>query len=216
MGHPGELDLLKRALTLYAGEHVLERVLTLGAPALELGGEISFATVMFIDVTKLVPAAERFEWPKVNEALAQYFTVVAEASARTGGLLDAPIGDAAISYWVGDASADRACKCALDIVARLASAPTIPKVVPKIGIHSGQVLVGNGGSKERLRFTVAGGVVNTASGVSRMAPASEGLPIVLTESTKQLLRSDFKLTPMEPVNVKGMADPLGLFGLHEA
>ncbi len=208
-----QLDLVKRALALYAGDHVLERVLSLGGSALELGGEVQFATVAFVDVTKMVPAAERFDWPIVTEAISQYLSVVVKATAASGSRLDAPIGDAAICYWIGDGHADRACECALSITMALAASDAIPKVIPKIGIHSGRVLIGNAGSRERMRFTVTGAAVNTASGISRMAPVCEEQPIVLSEATRQLLVKSFSLQPMEPVPVKGLDSPLGLFGL---
>ena len=174
MPDPSELELLKRALAVYAGEHVLSRVLELGDEALKLGGEVLTCTVLFTDVAKLVPSAETFDWPVANEVIAEYIKVVAEATSNAGGLLDAPIGDAAISYWTGEAHADRACECALAIAAQLASEVSTPKVVPGIGIHSGRILVGNAGAKGRLRFTLTGAAVNTASGVSRMASAEQG------------------------------------------
>ena len=80
-----QLDLVKRALAVYAGDHVLERVLSLGDAALELGGEVRFATVAFVDVTKLMPAAERFDWPIVTDAIRQYVSIVAKATADAGG-----------------------------------------------------------------------------------------------------------------------------------
>ena len=221
MDDAAQLELLKKALRAYAGPHVLSRVLDRGEQALRLGGDVVVASVMFTDIARFLPSADKFDSSAVEAVVNDYFTALVSSTTAHGGVFDSLIGDSAISYWVGNEHAERACVCACDVVARLAhdattkSSASRPRIVPQIGIHTGKVLLGNYGDPERLRFTVLGAAVNLASRLSGLASGVYGLPVVISERTKELLTTQFSVSALEEINVKGLENPLMLYGLGE-
>jgi adenylate cyclase len=198
----------------------LDRVLTIGEQAFNLDGEVVSASVMFTAIFRFQPSADDFDRRAVGVALMRYFSLLASSTSAHGGAIDAPIGDAAISYWIGESHAERACACARHLVATLASRSAedrsllIPSIQARIGIHSGKVQVGNCGSPERLRFTVIGDSVSLASRLSTLS-GRYGYPIVISDYTKQLLPSVLGVSLIESVEVKGLDEPLELYGIGE-
>ncbi|MDB5807843.1 MAG: adenylate/guanylate cyclase with integral rane sensor [Betaproteobacteria bacterium] len=158
--------LLKEALRVYAGQHVLDRVLALGEKALELDNGRERMAVLYVmaSVNRKV-----FEAATPAEALREktrFFTVTQEEVRRAGGRIADYLGDDAVAYFpprAGEAaSAGAAVECARKIVGRCLEGDAPPLVMPMIGIDFGMVYIGNFGTPERMKFTVQGETVNRA------------------------------------------------------
>jgi adenylate cyclase len=210
-----KIRLLRKALRVYAGEHVLQRVERDGEAALKLTGEVVEGTVMFTGISRFLPALGSIEASVQARLVGEYFSVLESATGKHGGLFDGPIGEEAISYWQGSSHATRACDCAVEVVGSLAEAAKLegPGILPKIGIHSGRLYVGNVGCESRMRFTVAGDAVNLSSRLASFA-SSRDAHIVITEHTKKLLMSSHRTQEMEAVNVKGIEKPVMLYAIN--
>jgi adenylate cyclase len=76
-----------------------------------------------------------------------------------------------------------------------------------IGLHSGPATVGDVGSPHRREYTAIGDTVNVAARIERLAK-EHGVPVVLSETTRQGLTAPAALRPLGHVSIRGRADPV--------
>jgi class 3 adenylate cyclase len=214
-----EIRLLKQALRLYAGEHVLSRVLESRHRALELSGEVRELTLMFVDIASLSTTAGLAPG-QLSGFMAEYLEIVTANINAHEGTLDTYNGDAVFAWWDrGDnrANARNACNCAKQIVTRINSqnavwsTQSLPALQLKIGVNSGSALLGNYGTANRLRFTALGSHVNLASRLCELAGSVYAVPVVISANTNALLPSDIAAKPLASVEVSGAAGTGQLF-----
>lgn len=214
-----EIRLLRNALRLLAGEHVLSRVIKQREGALVLGGERREVTLMFVDINLDFSAVEQLSDKGMVELLNGYFAAVTDCIGSHAGTIDTLVGDSIAAWWASadhPSSAKSACTCAKDIVAQIAklnfgTSANVPKLKIKIGINSGVVMLGNYGSSKRMRYAPLGDNVNLASSLCAMANANYPTPIVISEATNELLSSHMPSTLLASVGVKGRNDPVQLY-----
>ena len=138
-----------------------------------LGGETQELTVFFPDIEGFTALSEGLSPQQLVAFLNAYFTVMSDAIEDHGGIIDKYIGDAVVGIF-GAPLADpdharHAVEAALDCQNRLAEVqktfdfPDATPVHTRIGINSGEMVVGNIGSRRRFNYTVIGDAVNLAS-----------------------------------------------------
>ena len=149
-------------------------------------------TIMFTDIRGFSTLAEHMGAAEIAELLNTHFEMLASAIEAEGGTVDKYIGDAIMAFWgapeqVPDHAA-RALRAAAEIQRRVRAdndarrARGDEALRIRVGIHTGQVIVGNIGSKNRVNYTVVGDAVNTASRIDSLAKeiATEEDCIILT------------------------------------
>ena len=82
-----------------------------------------------------------------------------------------------------------------------------------IGVHVGDVMYGNIGSRSRLDFTVIGPAVNMASRLEALTKQL-GRPVLLSRAFADLVKTDFDLEHVGEHSVRGFNDPIELFAFH--
>ena len=82
-----------------------------------------------------------------------------------------------------------------------------------IGVHVGDVMYGNIGSRARLDFTVIGPAVNMASRLESLTKQL-GKPVLLSRAFADLVASEFDLEHVGEHSVRGFSDPIELFAYH--
>jgi class 3 adenylate cyclase/tetratricopeptide (TPR) repeat protein len=167
-------------------------------------------TVLFCD---LVDSTARFHLADpedVRATLAAYLPRVQREIERFGGTVEKFVGDAVLAVYgvpsVHEDDAQRALYSALRIlpvIEEMNEEAQIPMAV-RLGVETGEAVVDLGGVATRQGM-VFGDVVNTASRLQSAAPTGG---ILVGERTYRLTSSVFDFEPMEPVRVKGKADPL--------
>ena len=216
-----EIRLLKDSLRLYAGEHVLSRVLASRERALALNGDIADLTLMFVDIASL-SSTEGLAPGQLSGFMAEYLEIVTASINAHQGTVDSYNGDAVFAWWdSGDsrANARNACNCAKQIVARVDSqnavwsTQSLPAMQLKIGINSGSALLANYGTANRIRFTALGSHVNLASRLCELAGSVYAVPVVISGNTNSLLPSDIAAKPLASVEVKGVVGSVQLFAI---
>ena len=216
-----EIRLLKDTLRLYAGEHVLSRVLASRERALELSGDVRDLTLIFVDIASL-SSTDGLAPGQLSNFMAEYLEIVTANIIAYEGTLDSYNGDAVFAWWdSGDSrmNARNACNCAKQIVTRINSQNTVwstqflPALQLKIGINSGSALLGNYGTASRIRFTALGSHVNLASQLCELAGNVYAVPVVISGNTNSLLPSDIAARPLTSIDVKGMAGSVQLFAI---
>ena len=156
------------------------------------GGSIKPLTILFADIAGFTGLSERLG-DRIVPLLSSYLDTMSREVSSHGGTIDKFIGDAVMAFWGAPAAnpdhAADACRAALACQrALLESGLTDDAGQPlrvRIGLNSGDVLVGNIGSELRLNYTVIGDAVNVAS---RLEGANKeyGTDIIIGEETRRL------------------------------
>ncbi|MCA9547437.1 MAG: FHA domain-containing protein, partial [Myxococcales bacterium] len=167
-----ESEALVRAnLSRLLSPNLVEQVVK-GDLALERGGQMRNASVMFIDIRGFTAMSERLEPTDLVALLNEYFEIMVEIVFRHEGTLDKFIGDEIMAVWGAPVGQDdhmlRAARAALEMQASLVRLNEFRKsrgespIKAGCGINCGEMVAGYMGSTRTLSYTVMGDTVNTA------------------------------------------------------
>lgn len=200
-----------QAFRRYVPAELVRQLIQTGEGA-HLGGHKKELTVFFSDIAGFTTIAEQLQPEELMLHLSEYFDELTQIIGNNRGTVDKYIGDGIMAFWgapLPDADhASRACQAALLCRARLKVlnqkwAETGKTVFPtRIGISTGETVVGNVGSSERINYTVMGDNVNLASrleGVSRLYDTQ----ILVSEATYNQAANAFWFRPVDIIAVKG-------------
>ena len=213
--------LLAKSFALYLAPDVIERMLRSNKLP-ELGGEIRNVTIFFSDIEGFSLIAERMPAHDLMQLMNEYLTEMTDIIERHGGYVDKYIGDSIVALFGAPLDdphhAANAARAALDCSARLAelnrdsAAFRTCKLAQRIGINSGESLVGNFGSRKRFNYSVMSDAVNLAS---RLEGANKfyGTSIIASDTTVKLAGDAFAWRELDTVRVKGRNQALGIYEL---
>ncbi|WP_170384116.1 adenylate/guanylate cyclase domain-containing protein [Ruegeria atlantica] len=156
------------------------------------GGDIKQISVLFCDVTGFTGLSEKLG-PRIVQMMEPFFNASSAAIARNGGTIDKFMGDAVMAFWGAPRKdinhAENACRAALDLVAAVDEAGIEDDagnpLRVRIGLNSGEALVGNIGSEQRLNYTAIGDVVNVASRLEGANKDYDTLILIGPETRRQ-------------------------------
>ena len=183
-------------------------------------------TVFFSDIADFSGISEQLTASAVVNLLNSYFSEVATVIHEHHGFIDKYIGDAVMAFWIspfsaGDTHASDACLAALAqqeaIVALRAKLPEItgmrrnpPKLMIRMGIATGEAVVGTVGAASSRSYTVMGDTVNLASrieGINKTYRCS----ITLSEETFRLAQDVIEARELDLIIVAGKTEPIRLY-----
>ncbi|MAQ15043.1 MAG: hypothetical protein CMN30_09650 [Sandaracinus sp.] len=200
-----------RSFGKYIPKEVVRSLLLEGVEA-DLGGRQAELTMLFSDIAGFTSVAETMDPDDLVAVLAEYLEGLSDAIRSHRGTVDKYIGDAIMAFWGApqdDADHVRhACEGALAMKARLAElqaswdARGLPRLETRIGLNTGDVLVGNFGAATRLNYTVMGDPVNLASRLENLNKRY-GTGIIVGQATAERVKEHFVFRPLEWVAVKG-------------
>ena len=192
---------------------------------LAVGGERKTVTLFLSDIRGFTTMAEGLAPEQLGHILGEYFTRMGDIIMGKKGLVVEYVGDAIMAFWgapLPNAShAKDACLSALHIIEELKNLNQhwkdtgIPVAINiGIGLNTGEVVVGNFGSKKRLRYTALGDQVNLTSRIERLNKVY-GTQIIITESTKKEIENylEFHTRELDTIIVKGKKEPKIIFEL---
>lgn len=210
---------IKSAFRYYLGEAVIEQLLE-DPSKLTLGGEKRELTIFFSDIEKFSSFSERLDPGQLISLLNEYLSEMGAIIKEEGGYLDKFIGDAIVAFWnapvVQTDHATRACRAAIRCQRRLAERRAEwrekfgAEIRMRIGINTGEVTVGNMGSRDRFNYTVLGDAANLAS---RLEGANKafGTFLLVAESTWSQLQGRFAGRELGRMRVVGRKTPVRVF-----
>jgi adenylate cyclase len=200
-----------RSFSYYVPRDLVRAMLESGQEA-TLQGQRREMTVYFSDIAGMTSMAETMTPDQLVHLLSQYFDAMTQVIASQGGTVDKFIGDAIMAFWGAPAPtadhAARACEAALRSQRKLAElraaadVPGLAKIHARIGIATGDALVGNVGSHDRFNYTVMGDTVNLASRLEGLNKLY-GTQILISDPTGEALREGIIARPVGVVQVKG-------------
>ena len=220
LGTPQPIEAKFTSPDAYTPKHLAEKILTSKA-ALE--GERKQVTVLFADLKgsmELLADRDPEEARKLLDPVLQHMM---EAVHRYEGTVNQVMGDGIMALFgaplAHEDHAVRACYAALRMQesvkryadeARRAHGVTVQI---RVGLNSGEVVVGAIGSDLRMDYTAVGQTTHLAARMEQLATPGS---IFLTPSTLQLAEGFVQVTPLGPVPVKGLAEPVEVFELAGA
>ena len=190
--------------------------------------ERRIATVMFSDLRAFTSISEQLTATAMVGLLNRYFTVVAEQIRTHNGIVEKYIGDAIVAFWTppfapGDSHGASACLAALahrDAV--IALRPELPQIlglrrnVPdltvRIGLATGEVVVGTVGAPTAKTFAAIGDTTNLASRLEGTNKAY-GTTVIVAEETYRLAQDVVEARELDVVVVVGKSEPVRIFEL---
>jgi class 3 adenylate cyclase/CHASE2 domain-containing sensor protein len=213
--------LLRRSFALYLAPQVIERMLASNRlPA--LGGETREVTVFFSDLEGFSSIAERMTPTELVTFMNEYLSAMTDIIEAQGGYVDKYIGDSIVAMFgapVDDADHARhaaqaalGCRQRLEELNRDSPAFHGLKVAHRMGLNSGEALVGNIGSHRRFNYSVMSDAVNVAS---RLEGANKyyGTTIIASEMTVTATGSAFTWRELDAIRVKGRTTPVKIYEL---
>ncbi|OGK81322.1 MAG: hypothetical protein A2X52_05825 [Candidatus Rokubacteria bacterium GWC2_70_16] len=220
-----EKKRVRSAFGHYLAPQVLEEVLK-SPERLRLGGERRRMSVLFSDIEGFSSLSENMAAEDVSAILNEYLDRMMDCIKETGGTLDKFIGDAVMAEWNAPVAqpdhAARACETALLMMAEVKRlrekwhGERKPLLNVRIGVNTGEMVVGNLGSREIFDYTVIGDEVNVAA---RLEPLNKDFHtnIAASGSTRDeaLMHrpSKFVFRRLARVALKGKTAPLDVYEL---
>jgi adenylate cyclase len=210
-----------RSFSKYVPADLVRTLLAAGQEA-RLGGENRRVTILFADLAGFTSITEQLAPAQLVEHLSEYLQVMSAEVLATAGTLDKYIGDAVMAFWGAPVARPQhaldACRAALGCRQRMEQlrarwkAEGKPLLFARLGLHTGEVVVGNIGSEARLNYTVIGDAVNLAS---RMEGLNKyyGTEILITDSTRRAIGDALVVRPVDWVSVKGKTRPVQVYEL---
>jgi adenylate cyclase len=200
-----------RSFRKFVPADIVRRLLASGDEAMQ-GGRRQTITVHVSDIAGFTSFSETLSPEALVELLCEYLSLVSEEIVASGGTLDKYIGDAVMAFWNAPSPVEDhafvACRTALENRRRVASLRTAwtaagrPEIACRVGIHTGEAVVGNVGSDARLDFTAIGDSVNLASRLEGLGKMY-GVDLVISETTRALAGDRVVTRPLDRVAVKG-------------
>ena len=206
------------AFRKYIPADLVRRLIGEGTGA-RLGGAVRPMSVMFVDMAGFTGLSERLG-DRIIPLLSRYFDCVSQQVQSHGGTIDKFIGDAVMAFWGAPSpNASHAvdcCRAALACQREMAEAGLVDDrgeaVTIRIGINSGDMLVGNIGSEVRLNYTVIGDAVNIASRLESINKLY-GSTIIIGPETRRLAGDAIVVRELDRLAVYGRSGGLQIYEL---
>jgi adenylate cyclase len=214
-------NLLRRVLNRYVNEDIVDVILIDPERYLKLGGDSRSVTVFFADIRGFTAFAENKPASDVLQILNRIFDKLTEVVFAHHGTLDKYVGDELMAFFgapvaTGDDTLN-AVRAALEmqqVFQRMCNEigyPGLEKLGLGIGLHYGDVAVGNVGSERVMSYTVIGDVVNTAQ---RIQESAEGGTVLISESVYEIVAPAVDARRLDARVFSGKTRPIVIYAVE--
>ena len=222
-----EKERVKDTFGKYLDPRIVSRLIEAQGDSAALSERRS-ATLFFSDIKGFSSMSESLTAGAMVNLLNSYFSVVTREIRDKQGIIDKFIGDAVMAFWTapfstGDQHAADACLAALAqqeaIIAFRRELPQItglrrdaPDFAVRMGLATGEVVIGTIGSDVTKSYTVIGDVVNIASRLEGVNKAY-GTKIIIEEATYRFAQNAIEVRELDLLTVVGKNEPLRVYEL---
>ncbi|MDH2350233.1 adenylate/guanylate cyclase domain-containing protein [Bradyrhizobium sp. SSUT112] len=214
-----EERFLRRSFAFYLAPEVINSMVASGKmPA--LGGEMRNITMFFSDLSGFSSIAEKMTPGELVALMNDYLSAMTDIIESHGGYVDKYIGDSVVAMFGAPAddpdharnaiAAALQCRDKLEELNRSHPAFQGRRLAHRIGLNSGEAVVGNIGSRRRFNYTVMSDTVNLAS---RLEGANKyfGTTIMASEMTVSQSRGTYTWRELDTVRVQGRDEPIRVY-----
>jgi adenylate cyclase len=220
-------ERIKDTFETYMDPRIVEGIIQ-QSDSIKTSGEKRVVTVFFSDMEKFTFMSEQMTPAGLVNLINQYLTLASESIRRYNGIIDKYIGDAIMAFWSPPFTSEHehaklACFASLEQLLILNEfrrmLPDItgfrkglPNIDIRIGLATGEVIIGNIGSNISRNYTVMGDTVNIAS---RLEGASKlyGTRLLISEQTQVMARDAIETRELDSIRVVGKSEPVRVFEL---
>jgi len=222
-----EENFIQGAFSRYLAPEIISEIIK-DPNKLNLGGEKREMTAIFTDIQGFSAISEQLDPAHLVRLLNKYLTEMSNIIMEHLGTIDKYWGDAIIAFFGAPLfNADHgalACRSALAIKAAekelnkmLVSEKLSPvPIYTRIGINTGEMVVGNMGAEKKMDYTIMGNAVNLASRIEGVNKYYHTGGILISEYTRAKIGDEFLLRRIDRVRVVGINTPLRLYELLPA
>jgi adenylate cyclase len=206
----------------FVPRRLVEKLIETGTP-MQLGGTRREVTLLFSDVVNFTEITERADPARVMQYTSRYFAAMSHEIMTHSGTVDKFIGDAIMAIWNAPADdpdhAAHACAAALAFQranARLNAEferEGWPVYRTRCGLHTGEAVVGNIGSEDRMNYTALGATVNLAARLEGLSK-NYGTSILVSSALRQRAGSGFIFRSVDWISPKGVAEAFEIYELR--
>ncbi|MFC4174369.1 adenylate/guanylate cyclase domain-containing protein [Microvirga sp. GCM10011540] len=188
----------------------------------ELGGKRQAITVLFTDVAGFTPMAEGLDPEEVMAKTSRYFSEIGGELVRSGATIDKYIGDSIMAFW--NAPEEREDHVALACLGALRAARRLDRLnedfvaeggapmQTRFGLHTGEAVIGNVGSVDRINYTALGHTVNMASRLEKLNKRY-GTTILVSEDVQRATAGEYVFRFVDRTVPEGAHRPMIIYEL---
>ncbi|MFH1156317.1 MAG: adenylate/guanylate cyclase domain-containing protein [Pseudomonadota bacterium] len=212
---------IKKVFSHYASKDLIEKFVA-NPEQLKLGGEIKTITVLFCDLANFTDISESRSPHEIVGIMSSYFKTMTEIVYRFKGTLKEYVGDELMALYGAplflEDHAVLACNTALAMQEHLAREREkalekgTPPLTARVGVNTGEMLIGNLGSEYRFSYGALGDNVNLGSRLEGLNKIY-GTSIIIGQKTHALVKDQFLVRELDAVRVKGRKTPEHVFEL---
>jgi len=205
-----------RNFSSFIPKQIVRQLIETGA-SLQLGGSRREVTVLFTDVADFTAKTEKADPSQVMIYTSRYFAALSDEIMKGDGTVDKFIGDAVMAFW--NAPADdpdhvvHACRAVLSCVGRndelnrAFERENWPPYTTRFGLHTGDAVVGNIGSADRMNYTALGATINLASRLEGLNK-NYGTRILVSSAVRARADHAFLFRSVDSIRPKGFAEAI--------
>ena len=216
-----EKKFIKGAFASYLAPEVVNQIAE-NPEGLRLGGEPVVMTAFFSDIQKFSTISQALTATQLVELLNDYLTEMTDITFKYQGTVDKFEGDAIVAFFGAPIRfsdhAVRACLASIEMQHKLAELRPKYKdvwghnVFQRIGLNSGEMVVGNMGSRNRFDYTMMGDNVNLAARLEESAKQYR-IYSQISDSTYQDAKDFIEVRELDKTVVVGRSEPVTVYEL---
>ncbi|MFQ5582566.1 MAG: adenylate/guanylate cyclase domain-containing protein [Mariprofundaceae bacterium] len=210
----GEEIIIRHRLSRYIGQNVVDQLLQAEGD-MPLQNRKCMATVLFADIRSFTTISENMEPEEIISMLNEYFDCMVKIIFEHRGVLDKFVGDELMAVFGLVGTPDKAPMDAIHAAREMQNEVQalilerqqqgMPVFEIGIGINTGEVVVGNVGSQNRMDYTVIGDTVNVGA---RLEQIAKGNQILVGEKTHEQCAQYFHMIEQGGIKVRNRAEPV--------
>lgn len=200
----------------------LVKLLIYSGKDIQLGGEKKTISVLFSDIKNFSTISESIEPQQLMAHLSEYLNCLSTIISKFEGTIDKFIGDSVMAFWgaplADELHCEHACRTALLCKEKInqlnehwIKQGRIPYIT-RFGLHTGEVVIGNIGSSERMNYTAIGDNVNMASRLEGLSKVY-GTTIIASEQVVSLVKDRFIFRKLDTTTIKGKSGSYTIYEL---